>query len=396
VPDAVFEAQRRSETRATLLQSGPLPSEIATFHTVQGRLSGMVTLEPRPSPSQVSLTTVFTACFGAVSVVALVFFLLKTKVALTLTLGSALVAVALDHAVEALARRGLKRSWAIVAVMGALTALLVGLGLLLVPPIVSQLRALVADTPALWQKLLQTPLFMYLDARLHLQEQLRESGPAAVGAVNPLLSAIGSVVTALAGLLAFLFLAIFMLVFGRDLAAALFAGLRPAGRERYDRMVAKIYRSVGGYLGGLLGICAINAILTTTFLVIIRMPFFLPLGILSGTSSLVPYAGPLVVAAAITLFALITGGGWTALAAAIYFAIYGQLEGNLLAPFVYRRTAHVNPLVTLLSILFLVEFMGIVGAVVAVPVAATAQVVIAEIVAIRRDQREDETTGTLG
>jgi predicted PurR-regulated permease PerM len=162
-------------------------------------------------------------------------------------------------------------------------------------------------------------------------------------------------------------------------------------------MAAKIYRSVGGYLGGLLGICAINAVLTTIFLVIIRMPFFLPLAILSGTSSLVPYVGPLVVGAAITLFALITGGVWIALAAAIYFVVYGQLEGNILAPFIYRRTAHVNPLVTLLAILFLVEFMGMVGAVVAVPVAAAAQIVIAEIVTIRREQaRQPETTGPPG
>ena len=357
----------------------------------------MATPEPRPHRSQVSLTTVFTVCFGVVSVVALVFFLLKTKVALTLALGSAMTAVAMDHAVEALARRGLRRSWAIVAVMGVVTAVLVGLGLLLIPPIVTQGKALVAEMPALWQKLQHTPWFVRLDTRLHLQEQVRESGFAVAGTVTPLLSAIGGVVTALAGLLAFFFLAIFMLVFGRDLVTALFAELKPGVRERYERMAAKIYRSVGGYLGGLLGICAINAVLTTIFLVIIRMPFFLPLAILSGTSSLVPYVGPLVVGAAITLFALITGGAWIALAAAIYFVVYGQLEGNILAPFIYRRTAHVNPLVTLLAILFLVEFMGTVGAVVAVPIAAAAQVVIAEIVAIRRGRvRQHETTGPLG
>ena len=353
--------------------------------------------EPRPRRSQVSLTTVFTVCFGAVSVVALVYFLLNTKIALTLVVGSAMAAIAMDHAVEALGRRGLRRSWAIVAVMGGVTALLVGLGLLLIPPIVTQGRALAAEMPALWQKLQQAPWFVSLDTRLHLQEQLRESGPAAVGAVNPLLSAIGGAFTALAGLLAFLFLAIFMLVFGRDLVAAMLEELSPDSRERYGRIAAKVYRSVGGYLGGLLGICAINAILTTTFLVIIRMPFFVPLGILSGTSSLVPYAGPLVVGAAITLLALVTSGGWIGLAAAIYFVVYGQLEGNVLAPFIYRHTAHVNPLVTLLAILFLAEFMGVMGAVVAVPVAAAAQIVIAEIMASRREQaRRQATAGPPG
>jgi putative heme transporter len=186
-------------------------------------------------------------------------------------------------------------------------------------------------------------------------------------------------------------------VFGRDLVSAHLAELKPASRARYERIAAKVYRSVGGYLAGLLGICAINATLTTLFLVVIRVPFFLPLGILSGASSFVPYAGPLVLGATITLFTLITGGALKALAAAIYFVVYGQLESNILAPFVYRRTAHVNPLVTLLAILFLVEFMGVMGAVVAVPVAAAAQIVVAEIVAIRREQAlRHETTGSIG
>ena len=339
----------------------------------------MDTREPTRPPSRVSLTTVFTISFGVVLVVALVFFLLRTRVSLTLALGSALAAVAMDHAVEALARRGLRRSWAIVVVMCAVTALVVGMGLLLVPPIVAQGRALVAEAPALWQKLQDAPWFVRLDAALDLQGRLRESGPAAMGAL-------GGAVTVLAGIVACLFLAVFMLVFGRDLVAALLEQLSPASRESYQRMAAKIYRSVGGYLGGLLGICAINATLTTIFLVILRIPFFLPLGILCGASSLLPYVGPLVVGAAITLFAFATGGAWSGVAAAIYFVVYGQLEGNVLAPFVYRHTARVNPLVTLLAILFLVEFMGVAGAVVAVPVAAAAQIVIAEIVALRREQ----------
>jgi putative heme transporter len=337
-------------------------------------------------PSRVSLTSVFTTGFGVVLVVAVVFFLLRTKVSLTLTLGSALAAVAMDHVVAALVRRGLRRSWAIGAVIVVVTLLLVGVGLLLVPPIVAQVRALADEAPALWQRLQDAHWFRRLDDLVDLQERLRESGPAAVGAVNPLLSAIGGLVAALGALVACSFLAIFMLVFGRDLVAAFFAQLETARRESFQRVVTKVYRSVGGYLGGLLGICAINATLTTAVLAAVRVPYFLPLGVLSGASSLLPYVGPLVAGTAITLLVLLTGGPWIALVVASYFFVYGQLEGNVLAPFVYRRTTHVNPLVTLLAILFLVEFMGMVGAVVAVPVAAAVQVVIAEIVSLRREK----------
>src|SRR5512146_1272384 len=82
---------------------------------------------PDPTPtlrrSQVSLATVFTVCFGVAIAAGAVLFLLETKLALVLTLGGALAAVALDHAVAALTARGLRRSRAIAAVLGGLVVL---------------------------------------------------------------------------------------------------------------------------------------------------------------------------------------------------------------------------------------------------------------------------------
>lgn len=374
-----------SSGRSTCLVPVPLPSNALQIQPVPSDPIGAPAPVPMLRRSQVSLATVFTVCFGVAIVAGLVLFLLETKVALVLTLGGAIAAVAMDHAVEALAPR-LRRPWAIAVVLCGLLVIWVALGLLLVPPIVSQARALATEAPTLWRKLLGTPLFASLDSRFHFVDQLSESAP---GAATALSTAVGGVVSALGGILAFVFLAVFMLVFGRDLAAAFFSEVvSPANRERAERVARSIYRAMGGYLGGLLGICAINATLTTVMLVILRTPFFLPLGILAGTSSLIPYAGPLVAGATVTLFVLVTGGAWKALAAAIYFVLYGQLEGNILAPLIYRRTVDVNPLVTLLAILFLVEFMGIAGAVLAVPVAAAAQIVMRELLALRRIKAE--------
>jgi predicted PurR-regulated permease PerM len=340
----------------------------------------------------VSLATVFTVCFGVALVAGLVLFLLETRGALLLTLGGAIAAMAMDHAVEALARRGLPRGWAIAAVLGGILVGWVALGFLLVPPIVSQAKALATEAPGLWKKLQSTPFLASLDARFHVLETLRESVPGAAAALS---TALGGVVSALGGLLAFVFLAVFMLVFGRDLAGTFLAEVvRPSNRVRAERIALNMYRAMGGYLGGLLGICALNATLTTMLLVILQTPFFLPLGILAGASSLVPYAGPLVSGTAVTLFVLVTGGGWKALAAAIYFVLYGQLEGNVLAPLVYRRTVDVNPLVTLVAILFLAELMGITGAILAVPVAAAAQILMRELLMIRRaGERQGSPSG---
>jgi predicted PurR-regulated permease PerM len=348
----------------------------------------MPTSGPVRPASQVTLKTIFTVCFGVLAVAGLVFFLLRTQVSVTLTLGAGMVAVAMNHAVEVLTRLGLRRKWAVPTVVFALLALGAGLSFMLIPPVVAQAKALIAEAPALWRKLQHTPVFLALDARFDLTEQLRQSVPAAAGAVAPVLTAIGSVLSAVGGLVTLLLLAIFMLLFGRDLVAAMLAEASARNRKRYERIVQTVYDSVGGYVGGLIGICSINAVLTTTFLAITGMPFFLPLGIVSGVSSAVPYAGPLVAGSTITLLALITGGGLKAVATGIYFILYGQLEGNLLSPLIFRHTVHINPLVTTLAILFMAEFMGLPGAIIAVPAAATAQILIREILSLRKEQDE--------
>lgn len=352
----------------------------------------MPTNGPARDASQVSLKTVFTICFGVLAVTALVVFLLRTQVSLTLALGAGMIAVAMNHGVEALTRRGLGRKWAVLTVVFALLALGTGLSLLLVPPVVSQGKALIAEMPALLEKLRHTRVLLALDARFDLSGQLRQAVPAAAGAVAPVLVAIGGVLSAVGGLVTLLLLAVFMLLFGSDLIAATMAEAAAHNRVRYERIVEKIYRSVGGYVAGLIAICSINATLTISFLAITGMPFFLPLGFLSGISSAVPYAGPLVAGVIITLLALITGGPLKALITGIYFILYGQLEGNVLSPLIFRRTVHINPLVTTLAILFMAELMGLPGAIIAVPAAATAQIVVREILSFRQEQQEERRT----
>jgi predicted PurR-regulated permease PerM len=344
-----------------------------------------MTTRPTKS-SQVSVRTVLTVSLTVLAVVALVDFLLRTQLSLVLTLSAVMLAIALDHAVEVLMRRRFRRPLAIAAVVAGLLFLLVSLGFLLIPPAITQARALAAQAPALWHKAQQTALFVSLDRRFDLHEQIAQVSARATTAITPMLSAVTSVLSVVAALLTLTVLTIFVLIFGPELARGALELLRPDERVRTQRIADKIYRSIGGYIGGLLGICGINAALTGTFLAITRMPFFLPLAIFSGLCSLIPYAGPFVAGSTITIVALVTGGPLKALATGIYFILYGQLEGNVLGPVIYRKTANINPLVTTLSILFLAEFMGLPGAILAVPLAAAGQIILHELVAFRAER----------
>ena len=346
----------------------------------------------RTRPSQVTLKSAFTVCLAVAATAALAVFVYRTRAALTLSACAAMVAIAVNHLVHLLQRRGIERGWAIAMVMVGSLLLLAGVLLVIIPAALSQGRALVHQFPLLLDEIRQSRVFQLLDEHLGIEQLVRNAVSSesvlAQGGASSVLGAIGGVVTAVAGALTMAALVVFMLVFGPGLLEGLLEQFNPELRRRWERITARSYTSIGGYLGGLLLICSVNATMTTICLAVLQLPFFLPLGILSGFSSLVPYAGPLTVAVVVTVLTLLTSGVVKAGILIGYFMLYGQFEGNVLGPYVFRRTVHLDPLVTLLSILFLAELMGIVGAVVAVPAVALGQIVIRDLLAEGRERPE--------
>jgi len=347
-----------------------------------------------PGSSQVSLRTAFTVCFAAAATAAVVLLLLETRVALTLTACSAMLAVALNHLVQRLERLRMRRGSAIAVVMGAALLLGTGVFLLILPPTVAQGRMLAHQVPQLLADLRRSELFSFVDRHLGIQDTVRQMVTGgSPEAASPVLGAIGGLLTVLAGSLTLAVLVAFMLIFGPRLWSLLLGQLAADVRGHWEHVAARSYASIGGYLGGLLVICSVNATLTTLCLALLRLPFFLPLGIVSGFSSLVPYAGPAAVGTLVVLTALLTSGALKAVLVLGYFVLYGMFEGNILAPLVFRKTMHVDPLVTLLAVLFLAELLGIVGALVAVPAVAVAQIILSEALAVRREHRRADPAG---
>jgi predicted PurR-regulated permease PerM len=342
------------------------------------------------APSQVTLKTVFTVSFGVLVILGVVMAAIHSLVAITLTSTALLLAVALEHAVQFLVRRRVTRVWAIAIVAVSGLGLIVGLGFTLIPPAVEQGKAMVHQAPSFIATARHSRLFLRLDSQFHIADRIEQTEkhfPEMLeGAASPILMALGGLLTLVGALVTIFFLTVFMLIFGGRVLRTALEEARQERRAVYETVMHKIYQSIGGYLGGLTLICSINATLTTTFLAINRVPFFLPLGIISGASSTIPYAGPLVTGTFISLIALVTGGAWHGLASGIYFILYGQLEGNILSPLVFRRTVHVNPLVVTVSVLFLGEIAGVIGAIVAVPVVAALQIIAREILRERRQQ----------
>lgn len=351
-----------------------------------------MTLPPSSSPreTQVTLKTVFTVCFGLLAVYGLTVFAIRTAVAIALSLAALVLAVALNHLVDMLVRRRVPRSWAIAGVVTAAILLVVALGFTIIPPALAQGRAFFEGIPSFLGSARNSPLFQSIDNRLHVADRIveleRQAPRMLEGAAAPLLSVLGGVVTSFVTVITVLVLAVFMLIFGGKLVQAVLSETTLEHRPLYSKVLDKIYRSIGGYLGGLVLICSINAVITSCFLAAMGIPFYLPLGLFSGSSSLIPYAGPAAAGALISVTAAVTGSLWKGIGCAIYFLVYGQVEGNILAPLIFRRTVHVNPLVVTLSILFFGELAGVFGAILAVPAAAATQIVLREVLRARRER----------
>lgn len=351
--------------------------------------------------SQVAVKTVLTVSLTVAAVALVAWLLSHALVSIGVFIGAALVAVALDHPIQLLQRRGVPRGLAIALVILALVAVITGIAFLLVPVAVEQIRELVDKAPELLAQLRETRLWKMFASRLGLEALVSGRAPSggagpppfAAGAVSGGISAIRSIFGGAVLLFTGTFGIVMMLVFGKELIRALLAETLPPQRERYERVLGKIYGSVGGYISGLAIIAAVNAAATTAFLGIVGVPFFVPLGILSGLGSFVPFVGAILVGGLMTLLGLLTGGPLLAVGVLGYYLVYQQVENHLLAPLVYKRTIRVNPLATLFAVVIFGELAGIAGAILAVPALAICQILLREILLVRRERLNVPATG---
>jgi predicted PurR-regulated permease PerM len=347
--------------------------------------------EPVPVPrSQVTVKTVLTICGTVVGVAAAIYLMLHALVTLTLCVMALLLAVAFNHGVDGLRRWGLSRPVAIAVVVALVLGALIGVSFLIIPPTVAQVRDLADRLPELNERLHETRVFQWLDARLHIDQRLGALGKGSSGllqwAVDPALRMLGGLLTGMGAVITVLFLVIFMLAYGGRVVRGVLAESLPVHRQRYERVLGKVYHSVGGYLSGLALIGVVNATCATLFLAVLGVPYFLPLGILSGLGSLIPLLGATLAGLVLSLVALAAGGWVDGLVVLAYVCIYQQFENHVLAPVIYKRTVELNPLVTLLGIILFTDLAGVLGTFLAVPIVGACQIVIRELLLLRRER----------
>jgi len=206
-----------------------------------------------------------------------------------------------------------------------------------------------------------------------------------LGLGEPVLDVVRSVVTAVVGAITIIFLTFFMLLEGpRTIRGVL--GMIPAHtRPRYERVGRDIYQAISGYVTGNLLISLIAGVLATVVLFAVGSEFAVALGLLVAILDLIPLAGATLAAIIASTVILIETNWARCLIVIAFFIAYQQFENHVLQPLVYGRTVQLSPLAVLCAVLVGAQLAGILGALLAIPVAGSLLAIGREIFQYRND-----------
>ncbi len=335
----------------------------------------------------------------AYTVIGLVFALLvggyfayRTSGVILAFLLTILLSIIISAPVNYLARRGLPRTWGLLAVIAALAIVLWLFGLALVPAVETQSRQLAEAFPSLLEEALalanRLQSFFGLGTQIGLDpENLSGVGREVLtGSTVSTAAGVGLTAATVVSLAAVVFISTIYLVIRPEPWVNGFVSLFPAGwRQRSREVLQTLYHTVQRWFLGQLAAMTFIAVFWAISLSLIGVPFALLLGIFSGLISFIPYLGALISIVLPLLLALISdpfSAVWVILA----FIIIQQIEGNLLQPIVMSRAVDLHPAVVIFAILVMGTLFGLIGVFLAVPLVAVLQVLVRELWVQKMDQ----------
>jgi predicted PurR-regulated permease PerM len=315
---------------------------------------------------------------------------------LTWILVALFLAMALNPAVEVLQRRGLQRRGAATAVTFLLAIGVIAAAVsLFVPTLVDEVTDFVDTVPDYVRDASEGrgpigDLAERYDLEERVRQAIEEGGASGVlGLSGTAIAVTQSVLTFIVAVVTIAFLTFFMLLEGPKWMERFYA-LLPENRQETWRAIGRdIYRTVGGYVTGNLLISFVAGVSSTIVLTIMDVPYAVALGLLVAILDLIPLAGATLAAIIVSSVAFLTSVQ-AGIVVLIFFIVYQQIENHVLQPVVYSRTVQLSPLAILISVLVGAKIAGVLGALAAIPVAGTIQVLVQAWLKARRERGDSE------
>jgi predicted PurR-regulated permease PerM len=211
------------------------------------------------------------------------------------------------------------------------------------------------------------------------------------GLTAPAAGVLRGVATGIAGVVTVFVLAYLMVLEGPKVVDGGLRVFAPATAQRIRRVGADCARSVTGYISGNLLISVICGGLTYVVLLILGIPFAGLIALFVGLADLVPLVGA-TIGGAVAVLAGFLHSTTAGIVVLVFFVVYQQLENHLLQPLIFARTVKLNPLTVIVAILLGVELVGVLGALLAIPVAGMIQVILRDVWDHRRGRIKAEPT----
>ncbi|GAA4213617.1 AI-2E family transporter [Microbispora amethystogenes] len=329
-----------------------------------------------------------TGALGVLTAWLLVQAIASAGSALVLIVVSLFLAIGLNPAVEALQRRNLSRRVAITIVFGSVIAFFVAFGLAVVPPLTEQTTGFFGHLPEYVQQLQNHPLIRSVDERYQVLDKLQQyvtGDKLATQMFGGLLGVASILISALFSGFTLLILTLYFLGSLNSIKETAYRFVPRSRRTRVRLLGDEIINQIGGYVAGNLIISLIAGVVTFLFLSMLKVPYALALAIFVAVTDLIPLAGAVigaVVASGVGFLVSVQVG----VACTVFFIIYQQVENYWISPKVFKSSVDVPPVATIVGALLGGALLGIVGALLGIPLAAALLLIAREVVMPRQDR----------
>jgi predicted PurR-regulated permease PerM len=297
------------------------------------------------------------------------------------------IAIGLNPIIEFLISKSVPRGGAVVIVTLGFLLVVVAFIVVVVPPVAHEFNVLITNYPHYKANLIAGRGWAgRLTHKLHLTGYLDGKNKLKLPVANGLLGAGKILLSVSVATVSIVALTIYFLVALPGVKRLWLSLIARSRRERVGLLTDEVFARVGGYMLGNLLTSLISAIGTYIWLVIFGVPYALLLALVVGVFDLIPMVGSTIAGVIVSLVAL-SKGLPIGIATACFYIAYRFLEDYLLNPRVMKHTVKVTPGLTIIATLIGGSLLGIIGALLAVPIAATVQLLLQEVVFPRQSQR---------
>jgi predicted PurR-regulated permease PerM len=325
-----------------------------------------------------------------IAVIALLLFFVKIRSILLWVLIGIILAIALQPAVGWLVRHRWPRILAALVVSFATMAVLLGAVVAIAFPVVSQSDSFIRALPHLVDSLLGNGgQLHFLEVKLHVIERLSSITPGQVAKVvlgnqQTIVSAVTKAAFVLAATITILTIMVMLLIEGPRGWTAILDSLVGDERRWVARIGENFLRATGGYVRGNLAISLVAGLSSYIVLKILGVPYAETLAVLVAILDIVPLVGATIGAVIVCIVGFATGTTVDGIVLVIFFVAYQQFENNVLQNVVYAKTLTLSPLVVFIAALIGATLAGIVGVLLAIPIASAGWTLGRDLIALRQ------------